>query len=254
MRKTSRFFHLVMLAILVLALLPVQSAFAQTPADSVGPVTSGVSLTPAVVELNDMVTLTALVDDTATGASLIKLAEYSLNNAAWMPMLAVDGNYDGVMENVTASFKVTLAGQNQVCVRGTDVADAVGAPVCASVAAQYVFKGFFSPIKMGKDNKVNAPRTIPIKWNLKDGRGKAISDKSSFVALKSYAVDCTTLVGDPTTAVVEKGPGKSGLKYHGKGSWSYNWKTVKEYRGTCRVMFVEFKDGQQSPMVLFLFK
>lgn len=254
MKGTSRVFTLLLAALLAFSALPMGSAFAQTPTDTVGPVTSLVAVAPVPVLLNGDATLTATVDDTTTGASLIKVAEYSLNGGAWLPMTAVDGAYDAVLENVTVTFEVKQAGLNQVCVRGTDVAEAVGEPVCVSFAPQYVFSGFFPPVKMGQVNNVNAPRTIPLKWKLRDADGKAVSARGSFVAVKSYVVDCTTLVGDPTTAVVEKGPGKSGLKYHGKGSWSFNWKTVKDYRGTCRALFVEFSGGQKSPEVVFRFK
>jgi hypothetical protein len=108
---------------------------------------------------------------------------------------------------------------------------------------------------MGGANKANAPQTIPVKWKLSlTSNGAAVNAPASFVALKSYAVDCTTLAGDISTAVVEKGPGKTGLKSLGKGKWQFNWKTPKTYRSTCRMMFVLFSDGLMSPQVLFRFK
>ena len=140
------------------------------------------------------------------------------------------------------------------CVRGTDALDNMGEPACAALTVQYAFKGFFSPIRMGKENKANAGRTIPVKWQLKTADGKPVSDKNSFVAVKTYPVDCVTLTGDPAATTVEKFPGKSGLRYQGSGKWMFNWKTDKAYKATCRMMFVEFTGGQKSPEVLFRFK
>jgi hypothetical protein len=238
----------------VFAILPAGSAFAQAPVDTLGPVTSAVVVAPSPVLLDKMVTITALVDDTTTGNSNIKSAEYSLNGGPWTAMSAVDGAFDTVSEPVTAAFKASTLGQNQVCVQAKDVLDNLGAQVCATFNVQYLFKGFFSPVRMNKDNLAKSGRTIPLKWRLTSGAGKPINDRSSFVAVKSYAVDCEMLSGDPLTAVIESAPGKSGLQNHGSGYWHFNWKTSKSYNGTCRKMFVAFKGGQMSPEVVFRFK
>jgi len=225
--------------------------------DTLGPITSAVNVTPNPATVNASVTVTAAVDDTTTGGSNIQSAEYSLNGEAWTAMNASDGAFDSVLENVTGSFIVTQVGSNQVCIRGTDAANNVGDAVCASFTAQYLYKfsGFRPPIRMNVANKANAPQTIPVKWRLTlTATGAPVNKPSSFVALKSYAVDCITLTGDPSTAVVEKGPGKTNLRYLGAGNWLFNWKTSKEYRTTCRMMFVLFSDGQMSPSILFRFK
>jgi hypothetical protein len=225
-----------------------------TVQDTVGPLASNVVITPNPVPLNTMATLTATVDETTTGGALIKSAEYSLNGGAFTAMAAVTPPFDAVMENVTASFKVTKVGLNTVCVRGTDALNNIGVPVCLDFRAVYIFKGFFPPVRMDVVNKANAPQAIPLKWQLLDGNNKPIASKASFVGVESYPVDCKTLVGDPTTAVLEKSPGKSGLIYSNKGNWHFNWKTIKAYRHSCRAMFVLFNSGQTSPTVVFSFK
>ena len=250
----KKVFSTLLVVILACAMLPTSSVLAQAPVlDTAGPVTSLVTVTPAIVLLNGQAVVTATVDDTTTGGSLILSAEYSLDNVNWVKMTAVDGAFDTATENVTATFKASTIGAGQVCVRGTDVVPNVGEAVCASFTTQYVFKGFKPPVRMGVANKANAGQAIPLKWMLTDAKGKIIKDKASFVAVKSYQVDCTSLAGDVTTAVIENGPGKSGLKLTG-GYWHFNWKTPKAYAGTCRKMFVAFQGGQMSPEVLFVFK
>jgi hypothetical protein len=244
---------LIMAAALAMAVIPAGGVLAV----SAGPVTSAVNLNPNPATINTSVTVTATVDDTTAANVNIQSAEFSVNGGAWTAMTASDGTFDSPTENVTATFPATSAGTYNVCVRGTDVSSNVGDPVCAPLTVQYLyaFTGFSAPIKMGGANKANAPQTIPVKWKLSlTSNGAAVNAPASFVALKSYAVDCTTLAGDISTAVVEKGPGKTGLKSLGKGKWQFNWKTPKTYRSTCRMMFVLFSDGLMSPQVLFRFK
>lgn len=254
MKASSKLFSMLLVIVLMAALLPAGSALAQTPTDTTGPLTSAVTVAPASVPANTPVTVTATVDDTTTGGSLIKTAEYSLNNGDWTAMSAVDGAYDGVSEAVTVTFTPGASGAAKVCVRGTDVAGNVGEAVCADFAVQYVFKGFFAPIKMGKIYTAKAGSTLPLKWQLLDANGKVVGSKPVVVGVKSYAVDCATLAGDVASATLEKAPGKSALKYQGKGRWMYNWKTLKTYKGTCRNMFVELAGGQRSPEVTVRFK
>lgn len=255
MKRFRMISTLLMAAVLAIAALPTGNVLAET--DTLGPVTSAVAVVPNPATVNTSVTVTATVDDSTTGASLIQSAEFNVNGGAWTAMSAVDGAFDTATENVTATFTVPEAGDNQVCVHGTDAAGNIGESVCTTLTGQYLYKfsGFRPPIRMNKENSAAAPRTVPIKWRLTLTQGGApVSDPASFVAVKSYAVDCTSLSGDPATAVVEKGPGKTGLRYLGAGNWMFNWKTSKDYRGTCRMLFVEFSDGQLSPEVLFHFK
>jgi hypothetical protein len=135
------------------------------------------------VLLNGKAVATATVDDTTTGSSLIKSAEYSLDNVNWLPMAVVDGTFDVVSEAVTATFTAASLGQSQICVRGTDQFDNVGAPVCAPLTTQYGFKGFKPHGCMGNANKANTGQAIPLIWLLFDAHKKPISDKASYVAV-----------------------------------------------------------------------
>lgn len=234
---------------------PTNAALADT--DTLGPLASAVVVTPNPATVNTTITVTATVDDSTTGGSNILSAEFSVNAGAWTPMSAVDSAFDSATENVTATFMLTQAGDNEVCVRGTDALNNIGDAVCATLTGQYqyAFTGFSRPVRMSASNKANAGRTIPVKWKLTLLDGTAVTSPTSFVALKSYAVDCTTLVGDVSTAVVELSAGKPRLnKLGNNGKWLFNWKTPKTYKHTCRMMFVLFSDGQSSPSVLFRFR
>jgi hypothetical protein len=225
--------------------------------DTTGPLASAVAVSPDPATVNTSATVTATVDDSTTGGSNIKSAEYNLNGGSWTAMDAADGNFDSPTEGVTATFTVPQAGSNEVCVRATDQSNNTGEPVCGTFTGEYLYKfnGFRPPIRMNVENKASAPRTVPVKWMLTlNADGTPVSDPASFVAAKSYLVDCTTKSGDPASAVIEKSPGKSGLRYLGRGNWMFNWKTDKAYAGTCRMFFVEFSDGQKSTEVLFHFR
>lgn len=102
--------------------------------DATGPITSAVVVAPPTVGSGGSVTVTANVDDTTTGGSLIKSAAFSLDGGPWTPMAAADGAFDEMVENVTASFTGPLdGGSYSVCVRGTDVMDNTGGAACTSL-------------------------------------------------------------------------------------------------------------------------
>jgi hypothetical protein len=255
MKRINLVSTLLLVAALALAAFPTGSALAAT--DTVGPITSAVAVLPNPAIVNSSVTVTATVDDSTTGASNIQSAEFNVNGGSYTAMTASDGAFDSATENVTATFTVPQVGDNQVCVHGTDASNNVGADVCVTLTGQSIYKfgGFKPPIRPGVVNMANAGRTVPVKWKLTlTADGSPVSDPTSITAIKSYAVDCTSLTGDSSTAIVEKSPGKSGLRYLNGGNWIFNWKTDKSYSGTCRNLFILFSDGSLSPEVTFQFK
>ena len=72
--------------------------------DATGPITSAVAVTPPTIGSGGSATVTANVDDTTTGGSLIESAEFSVDGGPWTPMAAVDGAFDEMVENVTATL------------------------------------------------------------------------------------------------------------------------------------------------------
>src|SRR5574340_894085 len=83
----------VMLAVaLALAALPsVGAAAAPLAADTQGPAVSAVAGVPNPASLGEAITVTATVDDAATGGSNIQSAEFSVNGGASAALAASDG-------------------------------------------------------------------------------------------------------------------------------------------------------------------
>ena len=102
--------------------------------DFLGPITSGVTISPNPIVQGDAATVTATVDDTTTGGLPIASAEYNIDGGAWSLMDATDGLFDSATESVEADLiSFDIAGTYAVCVRGTDAEGNVGASSCAMV-------------------------------------------------------------------------------------------------------------------------
>jgi len=96
--------------------------------DLEGPLASNILAVPNPVAVGTAVDLSATVDDSTTGGSNIKSAEYSLDGGAWQSMA---DTFNSPTENVTATFTALSApGVYDLCVRGTDIWDNTGTPEC----------------------------------------------------------------------------------------------------------------------------
>ncbi len=106
--------------------------FEPTPPDNNGPITANVLTSSNPAAIKSSVTVIANVDDTTTGGSNIASADYSLDNGmSWSPMAALDGAFDEVSEDVTATSTASdTPGVYSLCVRGTDVTGNTGNPEC----------------------------------------------------------------------------------------------------------------------------
>lgn len=223
--------------------------------DIQGPITTDVSVDPYPVTLNGITTVNAVIDDRLTGGSVISAAEFSLDEGAtWQTMNAIDGVFDQAVEAVSAEFIAASVELESVCVRGIDGRGNIGERVCASLSVVYQFEGFFRPVQMNVINSARAGRTIPIKWRLRDATGNLVTDRLSFEGLYSYPVDCKTWTGDPSRAIREFSANSKGLLFTEDGYWQYNWKTPKEYAGTCRIMYVELAGDAVSPILQLMFR
>jgi hypothetical protein len=99
--------------------------------DGAAPLVTDVVATPNPMLVNTTSTLSAAVEDTATGGSSIVSAEVQIDGGPWKPMQASDGTFDEPTENVRATIgPLAAAGGLQVCVRGTDAAENTSAPTC----------------------------------------------------------------------------------------------------------------------------
>jgi len=222
------------------------------PPDETGPVTSAVVASPDPAFSGGPVTVTANVDDTATGAHNIVSAEFNVNGGAFTAMSASDGTFDSVSEGVTGSFTADTSGLNTVCVQGTDALGNVGGAACVDLTVEsgYTFAGFLQPVNPNGTN-AKAGHKFPLRFQLTMAAdGSPVSDPGAIAGVKSYDVDCTSLAGDASLDVSENGV----LTYLSGGTWLFNWQIPESYGGSCRMIFVSFSDGSMSPSVLFRFK
>ena len=98
------------------------------------PVVSGTTASPNPALVGSPVALTALVDDTDTGGSVIASASYTVAGGAPVPMNAADGAFDEALEEVTAVIPAfPTAGGRQVCVTGTDAEANTSDPQCVEL-------------------------------------------------------------------------------------------------------------------------
>ena len=108
-----------------------------------GPVTSNVLVEPNPVPVNGLLSLAATVDNTAMGCTTIASAEYSLDGVNWYPMNALDGQFDTVSEDVTATFGApSAAAIYDLCVRGIDAVGNTGDSECVMLVVYDPDGGF----------------------------------------------------------------------------------------------------------------
>jgi hypothetical protein len=92
-------------------------------ADEVGPAVLTPTVVPSAVPVTGSMRLSAIADDSATGASAIASVEYSLDGGAWRAMDATDGVLDSAMEACAATIgPFATPGVHSVAVRAEDAA------------------------------------------------------------------------------------------------------------------------------------
>ena len=163
--------------------------------DTTGPVTSSVGASPDPTNGAASVTLTATVDDSATGGSSIAAAEYFVDApgaaGTGTAMGAADASFNSVSEGVIASVDVSALGlgSHTLYVRGQDSAgnwggtqlaafDVTAVPAGAETMSLQVNGGTLSvstnPVNFGILSLTGLEQTIdtqPSPWTAADARG-----------------------------------------------------------------------------------
>ena len=150
-----------------------------TPGDTTGPVVSSA--------LENAGSLTATVDDGAGhGDSTIQAAEFYLDDVtgAGTAMSAVDGTFDAVQENVTASLTLP-AGDHVVYVRGRDAADNWG-PFTSVIISGADVGGPTTSEPLLAPNRVNGANTQGIAVS---ATADDTTSGNSVVAAAEYFID-----------------------------------------------------------------
>ena len=120
-----------------------------------------------------------------------------------------------------------------------------------STQPAFTFQGFKKPIldapQMNKDNKAGS--AIPVKFSLGGDFGL---DVLAIESPTTQKVNCNTLElkGDETPTLAANG---KDFKINGNDYYRYDWKTLKDWSGTCRQFKLTFKTGQTA-VAYFKFK
>ena len=105
----------------------------------------------------------------------------------------------------------------------------------------YDYAGFFSPVNNSPTvNTVKAGAAVPVKFSLGGDQGLDIFPPGY---ARSRGIDCDT--SDPVDGIEQTvAAGSSGLTYDVVAdAYSYVWKTVKSWSGSCRELEMRFDDG-----------
>ena len=172
------------------------AVFTATLLDDVAPTVTAVAATPNPATTADDVSLTALVDDAATGGSVVTGAEYNINGGSFLGMVAQDGAFDESTEAVQATIPaLTAPGDYELCVRGTDAPGYVGAAQCVTLSVEEAAAPAVYVSKLGHDwnaGTMNAPL-------LTVGAGIAAARAGGFervnIAFGSYVEHVTLATG-----------------------------------------------------------
>lgn len=122
------------------------------------------------------------------------------------------------------------------------------------VARPYEFNGFFEPVASAPAvNAVNAGQVVPLKWRLTDGNGAPVTSLATVEALGSRPVDCAS--GAPLGGYQNLlAAGGTALRYDPVADqFTYNWKTVATWSGSCRELRLGLSNDQ-VPTALFSFR
>jgi hypothetical protein len=141
-----------------------------------------------------------------------------------------------------ANLKAAPYGQHTLVVTATDLS---GNTSTATVpyTVGYRFSGFFPPVDNPPIlNVANAGSSVPVIFSLGGNQGLAIlaAGSPSVTPIGCDNAAPTDLVPDDPAATA----GLTGLSYSAQsGQYTYVWKTVKSWAGTCRRLNVTLADG-----------
>lgn len=209
------------------------NSWQQTPATKSA--TSGVYGDPAADQTPPTIILTTPANGAVYLLNEVVLAEYACEDEPGGSGLAT---CEGDVATGTAIPTGTV-GEKRFTVRATDAAGNE-AILAHDYRVSYPFGGFLTPVNGTALNRVQAGRSIPIKFSLGGDHGLGILAAGSPA---SQPIDCTT--STPTGGVEPVATaGKSGLSYDAKAQqYAYIWKTEKGWAGSCRMLMLTLVDG-----------
>lgn len=162
--------------------------------------------------------------------------------------------------DLTAVTSFDAAGDHKVCLAmfiGSELIGSDSQVVTVVEAPQDVYSsiGFTSPVDLNDVlNLAKAGQTIPLKWLLLDGSGNPVTNLDP-TSVEVTVTGYTCAAGNGTDVVEVYAAGTSGLQNLGEGYYQYNWKTLKSYANSCKMLTLNISDWTTSGLTaLFEFK
>jgi streptogramin lyase len=148
----------------------------------------------------------------------------------------------GVASQSCDALDTTSVGVKSVTCTATDYAGNTTS-MAVSYEVVYDFGGFGAPIDDGAEfTEIKAGQVVPISFRITDANGDPVTDLDD----AELTVTVTTVACDLGSAVddtIETAAGGSGLLNLGDGNYRWNWKTSKDYAGSCKRMHLSLGDG-----------
>lgn len=202
------------------------------------------------------------IDKTAPVVSVTGVSDGATYDLGSVPAAACDSQ--DATSGVATPASLSLSGGNPdgtgtftaTCDGATDNAGNSALAVSASYTVTnppitYDFTGFFAPIdNLPTVNLVKAGRAIPIKFSLNGDQGLAIL-AAGYPVSQQIACDSNAPLDDIEETSTA---GNSSLSYDADNDmYTYTWKTVSSWKGTCRQFVLQLADGTDH-IVHFKFK
>jgi hypothetical protein len=126
------------------------------------------------------------------------------------------------------------------CTAVDDAGNTTTGSFTIDVVPGYRFEGFDNPVDRGVWNVVKAGQAVPLKWQVLDADGRAVSDLAAVQSVTSYPLSCTSGQADDPVEVVAAG--SSGLRFDAAtGRYQLNWKVPSS--AGCYRLVVRLADG-----------
>lgn len=171
---------------------------------------------------------------TCTGPS-----RFLLNGTSRVAATVVDepGGSGAENDQVSVPADTRTVGFKTIDLEGSDNAGNVARVTCGYLVT-YKFTGF-GPLASTKITTARAGQTIPLFWFLRDASGAPVRNLP-MASLTVWNVDCTT---GATTMPIEVDVPDDRARRLGLGFYMLNWKTLKRYEGSCRIVKLDLGEG-----------